>query len=264
MDAAGPIHDDAASASLSTSIDMSTLSLRNPHSVLAALQTRPHDVTEVQVSRQHASEAWKDVADLAQSVGVLVRNPPQSAPRGKSDRDGGRLSGNQAFVRQKQPVSLEQLFPAEPARGIWLALDCLQDPHNVGAIFRAAAFFGVKGIVLTEDRSAPLSAVVYDVASGGMEVVPFSVQTNLRRSLETAKEHNLWVLGSSEHAQRDVAEVDRDRRWLLVVGNEEKGMRRLTAEHCDELCTIPCQGSVVTSLNVSVATGILLSHLIRR
>jgi 23S rRNA (guanosine2251-2'-O)-methyltransferase len=166
-----------------------------------------------------------------------------------------------AFVRPRPSLELEELFSSSVKRGIWLALDCLQDPHNVGAIFRAAAFFGVQGIVLTEDRSAPLSSVVYDVASGGMEAVPFSVQTNLRRSLDVAKKHDLWVLGSSEHAKQNVAQIDRDRRWLLVVGNEEKGMRRLTTEHCDELCTIPCASEVVTSLNASVATGILLSHL---
>jgi 23S rRNA (guanosine2251-2'-O)-methyltransferase len=142
---------------------------------------------------------------------------------------------------------------------LFLALDCLHDPHNVGAIFRTAAFFGAAGIVVTRDRSAPLNATVYDVASGGMEVVPFSVQTNLRRALDAAKECGVWVLGTSEHAETDFTAIPLDRPWLLVVGNEETGLRRLTAEHCDMTCRIAAR-STVTSLNVSVATGILIAR----
>lgn len=216
----------------------------------------------MQVSRQHATDAWRDVADMAVAVGVTVRQPPPTQSQGNAGRDGGRTSSNVAYVRALDGLSLENLYRAEPKRGVWLALDCIQDPHNLGAIFRAAAFFGVQGIVTTQDRSAPLSAVAYDVASGGLEVVPFSVQTNLSRAIEHAKKHDMWVLGSSEHAPLDVAEVDRDRRWLLVIGNEEKGLRRLTTENCDMLCSIPCSGGV-TSLNAAVATGVLLSHLTR-
>ena len=142
---------------------------------------------------------------------------------------------------------------------LFLALDCLQDPHNVGAIFRTAAFFGVSGIVLTKDRSAPLNAAVYDVASGGLEYVPFSIQTNLSRALQMAKEVGLWGLGTSEHCDTDFRDIPLDRPWLLIVGNEEKGMRRLTAERCDMLCRIPPQ-SPVSSLNVSVAAGILIAR----
>lgn len=240
---------------------MSSLSLRNPHSVLAALQTRPRDVAEVQVARQSATEAWKQVADLAAASGIPVRHPPPRPQKQRGGRgEGGRVGGSMAHVRPRDGISLEQLFAPEVKRGVWLALDCLHDPHNVGAIFRTAAFFGVQGIVLTQDRSAPLTETVYDVASGGMEQVPFSLQTNLSRAIEQAKQSDMWVLGSSEHAQESVSTIDRDRRWLLVVGNEEKGLRRLTQEKCDQLCCIPCLGEI-TSLNVSVATGILISHL---
>jgi 23S rRNA (guanosine2251-2'-O)-methyltransferase len=143
---------------------------------------------------------------------------------------------------------------------LWLALDQLQDPHNVGAVFRTAAFFGVRGIVVTRDRSAPLSAAVYDVGSGGLEYVPFSVQTNLARAIEAAKQSGVWVLGTSERAGKDVSQIDRDRRWLLVVGNEERGLRRLTLDHCDEVCRLTPRGPI-GSLNVSVATGVLVAAL---
>lgn len=241
---------------------MSALQLRNPHAILAALRVRPRDVSEVQVGRGQASDAWEEVAEVAAASGVTVRQSLPTANRARPSRDGGRTGGNVAHVRPRDGLSLDNLYRPDVKRGIWLALDCIQDPHNVGAIFRTAAFFGVQGIVLTEDRSAPLSAVAYDVASGGVETIPFSLQTNLSRCIEAAKKHDMWVLGSSEHAADDVANIDRDRRWLLVVGNEEKGLRRLTAEKCDMMCTIPCLGEI-TSLNVSVATGIMLSHLAR-
>ena len=147
-----------------------------------------------------------------------------------------RVSAAVAVVRKRQGVSLDELFaPAVESRGTWLALDRLQDPHNVGAIFRSASFFGVRGVVLTRNQSAPLSGTVYDVASGGIEYVPFSVVSNLARALEQSRQSNLWVLGTSERAEEDLAEVDRERNWLVVIGNEEKGLRRLTLKNCFSL-----------------------------
>jgi 23S rRNA (guanosine2251-2'-O)-methyltransferase len=106
-----------------------------------------------------------------------------------------------------------------------------------------------------------MTSVVYDIASGGVEAVPFVSVINLQRAFEKAKDAGLWILGTSEHAKTPIQKVGADRPWLLVMGNEENGMRRLTEEACDMTCTIPAKGDGVTSLNVSVATGILLSHL---
>jgi 23S rRNA (guanosine2251-2'-O)-methyltransferase len=247
-----------------------SLTLHNPHSVLAALDARPKDVVEVRLGSRNPSAAWSEVADRARThrIPVSIARTEPSAGRRKPQREGdsGRSGASAAIVRERGDVSLDELFAVksvEPSGKetfpLFLALDCLHDPHNVGAIFRTAAFFGVAGIVVTRDRSAPLNATVYDVASGGIEVVPFSVQTNLRRALDAAKEHGVWVLGTSERAETDYTAVPLDRAWLLVVGNEEAGMRRLTAEHCDATCRIPAR-SPVTSLNVSVATGILIAR----
>jgi 23S rRNA (guanosine2251-2'-O)-methyltransferase len=242
---------------------MSTLKLTNPHSVLAALDARPLDVLEVHASPARSNEAWGEAIHVARRLGIAVREPvPRPAGGRGQNRDGGRIGTTYAVVRERGGIPLEELFSRPAPRGLWLALDQLQDPHNVGAVFRTAAFFGVQGIVLTVDRSAPLSPTVYDVASGGLEYVPFTLQTNLARALEVAKKSELWVLGSSEHATESVDGVDRDRRWLLVVGNEEKGLRRLTQERCDQLCRIPPAGPI-GSLNVSVAAGILMASLSR-
>jgi 23S rRNA (guanosine2251-2'-O)-methyltransferase len=251
------------------------LRLRNPHSVLAALRARPQDVIEVRPPAGGPSDAWAEVARLAKAQRIPLLPPPAPSQRAaRADQRnvaGGRGGAAEATVKERAPISLEELFerrqePGSNADGsrkrrrLWLALDQIQDPHNVGALFRTAAFFGVAGVVLTRDRSAPLNGTVYDVASGGLEVVPFAQPANLSRALDLAREKNLWVLGASEHATTDIARVDRDRSWVLVLGNEERGLRRLTASKCDETCRIPSRGPV-GSLNVSVAGGILMAAL---
>jgi len=253
---------------------MSTISVRNPHSVLAALESRPEDVVSITIPSSVASggdDAWKRVEALARTKRVRMSSAPSGGDArragkggGRENPEGGRTSFAEAQIKAKEPVSAEELFTdareRKGGKGLWIALDTLQDPHNVGAIFRAAAFFGVEGILLTSERSAPLSGTVYDVACGGVESVPHTLQVNLQRAFEFAKEAGLWILGTSEHAKESYLQIERDRPWLLVLGNEEKGMRRLTEEACDVLCQIPPQGAV-TSLNVSVAAGIFISRL---
>ncbi len=248
--------------------DSMSLVLRNPHSVLAVLKTRPGDLIQLSVSPQASNDAWEKVIQIARSRGIQVTTSsprPAKGPKAPASAESQRLGLAEAVIKERVSLSLEELFTSsgsepESRRGLWLALDSLQDPHNVGAIFRSAAFFGVKGVILTQERSAPLTATVYDVASGGMEYVPFSVQVNLQRSFEVAKKAGLWVLGSSEHAHDDLDSIPKDRPWLLALGNEEKGLRRLTQENCDLLCKIPSHGEV-GSLNVSVAAGIMIARL---
>ena len=244
-------------------VEHSTLKLTNPHSVLAALESRPQDVYEVHASARRSNDAWKRVVHLANDYRIAVREPLDRSTGGrKQNSDGGRLGTTYAVVRPRAGVPLDELYGRDVPRGIWLALDQLQDPHNVGAVFRTAAFFDVQGIVLTVDRSAPLSPTVYDVASGGLEHVPFTLQTNLAQAMKAAKQSDMWVLGTSEHAEQSLDQIDRDRRWLVVIGNEEKGLRRLTLEKSDQTCRIDCHGKV-TSLNVSVAAGIIMAGLAR-
>lgn len=240
-----------------------TIELRNPHSVLAALATRPADVIEVRLGDHGLKGAWAEVEQQCVPAGVPVRRQRGGGRSRGHDAEGSRSSPAVAVVRKRQGVSLDELFaPAAESRGTWLALDRLQDPHNVGAILRSASFFGVRGVVLTRNQSAPLSGTVYDVASGGIEYVPFSVVSNLARALEQSRQSNLWVLGTSERAEEDLAEVDRERNWLVVIGNEEKGLRRLTLKNCDAVCRIAPRGPT-GSLNASVATAVVLAMLER-
>lgn len=236
---------------------MGLIEVKNPHSVLAVLEKRPEAIEELCLSRD-PGEGWDQVKRHALSQGIKIKESSQKPGKGPKD---GRALRNFARVQERQPLPFEKVLE-NPENGLWLVLDCLQDPHNVGALFRLAAFFGVKGMILSEERSAPISGTVYDVASGGVDWVPFAVETNIARVLDEAKEREFWVLGTSEHAQKSFKELSLDRPWLLVLGNEERGMRRLTREKCDETCTIPSAGTGVGSLNVSVAGGILVSHFL--
>ena len=257
-----------------------SLVLKNPHSVLAAFG-RPGAVASVTVTALKPGGGWGEVADAARRHGVPVKvgsERPHGARRGGGEK-AGRLGGAEAVVKEVEPAPLDALFAGvDPNRfGLWLALDQVQDPHNVGAVFRTAAFFGVRGLIVTRDRSAPMSAVVYDTASGGVEHVPFAQPTNLRSALDSAKQAGLWVLGSSEHETgrkdgdkggapgapaQDVFDVPRDRPWLLVLGNEQDGMRRLTGATCDAVCRLAPRGPV-TSLNVSAAAAAMVAALCR-
>jgi 23S rRNA (guanosine2251-2'-O)-methyltransferase len=244
--------------------------VKNPHSILEALKRRPKEVLQISLPRENTDGVWDAIIEFAENNKIRIQETA-AADRSGGRRDknnfkgalGGRESAHGALVRPKAAVSIESMLANvnESSRGVWLALDSLQDPQNLGAIFRSASFFGVKGIIMTTERSAPMSSVVYDISCGGVEAVPFVQAVNLQRAFEKAKDVGLWILGTSEHAKESVKKVDHDRGWLLVVGNEEKGIRRLTEEACDMMCTIPGEGKGVTSLNVSVATGVLLSHL---
>lgn len=260
-----------------------SLWLKNPHSVEAVLKTRPKDVIELNLPKKLSPGAWERVEALAKKnrIPIKFRATPfkahvelhggtRGAPHSGDHKNQGSSSSvgrqgvAQAQIQKKASVSAESLFLDAKdrcaGRGLWLALDQVQDPHNLGAIFRSAAFFGVQGIFLTQERSVPLTETVYDTACGGVEYVPFTIQANLRHGLEIAKAAGLWVLGASEHASENLQQIELDRAWLLVIGNEENGLRRLTQESCDLLCKIAPKGEV-GSLNASVAASVLMSYL---
>ena len=250
------------------------IELKNPHSALAAIEKRPQDVVEVRIRAGQAEGAWQEVARSAGRAGIPVSTGSGgSESRGRRSKNrepkSERVGVGVVLVKENPGLSLDAFLESvatadddSPTSGLWLALDCLQDPHNVGAVFRTAGFFGVRGILVTRDRSAPLNATVYDVAAGGLECVPFCVVPNLSRRLEKARQAGLWLLGTSEHADQSLENVQPDRPWLLILGNEEKGLRRLTLDNCDQVCGIASRGGV-TSLNVSVAAAVCIAHLSR-
>lgn len=240
------------------------LELRNPHSIKAALETRPKAVKLVRVYSETPGAPWDSVVQMARDNGVAVRigAADQRGQRGnRGGRETERTGAGSATVEPPSPIPLEYLWNTEDGTtGLWLALDQVQDPQNLGAIFRLAGFFGVRGIVLTKDRSASVNATVCDVSAGGAEHVPFAVIANLAQAMEKAQQNQIWVLGTCERADSTIHSVQRDRNWMLVLGNEGTGLRRLTRERCDQLVSLPPLGAVL-SLNVATAASACLAIL---
>lgn len=238
------------------------LELRNPHSVLATLEVRPKAVRSVTLNRAKTMTPWDTVAEVARKRGIPVRvGMNQDKSQGRK-RETERQGAGAAQIESASPVPIGNLWKNVKAegRGIWLALDQVQDPQNLGAIFRLAGFFNIQGIILTKDNSAPVNATVCDVATGGVEYVPYTIVSNLAQALQKAQKSDLWVLGTCERSSETIREVDRDRNWLLVMGNEGDGLRRLTRETCDTLVSLPSMGKV-PSLNVAAATAACLTSL---
>jgi 23S rRNA (guanosine2251-2'-O)-methyltransferase len=145
-----------------------------------------------------------------------------------------------------------------------LLLDSIQDTHNVGAIIRTAECSGADGIITTKHNSAPINETVVKTSAGAVEHVKLSQVNNLAQALKQLKEEGFWIIGSSLSEDSKIyTEVDYNIPLALVLGNEEKGIRRLTADSCDILIKIPMRGQI-QSLNVSVSAGIILFEILRQ
>lgn len=144
-----------------------------------------------------------------------------------------------------------------------LILDCVQDPHNLGAILRTADGAGVHAVIAPKDKAVGITETVRRISVGAADHIPFFQVTNLARTMEQLKENGVWFVGTSDRAEKELYEIDLTGPIALVLGAEEKGMRRLTEERCDFLGKLPMAGSV-DCLNVSVATGICLFEAVRQ
>ena len=149
---------------------------------------------------------------------------------------------------------------AEGEYPLIVVLDQIEDPHNLGAILRTCGFFKVSGVVVPQDHTSGLTAVVAKASTGVSEWFPVISVPNLARFLQEQKSKGFWVIGLAGDAAESVAELSQDRPLILVLGNEGKGMRRLSRKHCDWLVSIPGDQQV-SSLNVSNAAAVVLFHL---
>ena len=233
------------------------LKLRNPHSILAALSVRPEDFHEIRIARDgDHTGSWLEVLRMAEAAGISIE-----VGKVDSQNSQGRSYVGEAEIKPREPISVTDMFSDPKVGDIWLGLDGVQDSRNIGAIARTAQFFGVRGIVLTRDRTAPITAISHDVAAGGLEVLKISQPPNLSKALSEIRSLGVWIVGTAEDAEANLQSLKPDRPWLILVGNEEKGLRRLTREACDLMVSIPSTDQFVSSLNVSVAAGITISSL---
>jgi 23S rRNA (guanosine2251-2'-O)-methyltransferase len=144
-----------------------------------------------------------------------------------------------------------------------LVLDGITDPHNFGACLRTADACGVDCVVIPKDNAVGITPVVRKVASGAVDTVPVVQVTNLVRSIKKIQEAGVWVYGAAGETDQSLYQTDLKGKTAIVMGAEEKGLRRLTRETCDVLLKIPMQGKV-ESLNVSVATAVFLYEVVRQ
>ena len=167
-----------------------------------------------------------------------------------------------AEMRTYDEGDIEELLEGKPSPLV-LVLDCIQDPHNVGACLRTADAAGVTLVVMPRDKTSPITETVRRIACGGAESVPIVRVTNLSRTMEQLKELGVWFIGTADEATQSIYDMDMKGPTGIVMGAEGEGMRRLTGEKCDFLVRIPMAGQV-ECLNVSVATGVCLFEAVRQ
>ncbi len=234
------------------------------HAVLALLEQAPDRVLDVWIDRSRKGERREQLLKAAKAAGINVQEATGKSldTRLGSDRHQGVVARCRAAAERSEaelPEFLENLKRAP----LLLILDGVQDPHNLGACLRSADAAGVHAVILPRDNAAPLTPVVRKVASGAAETVPVFRVTNLARTLETLKAAGVWLVGAVGEAEKPIYDVDLRMPVALVLGAEEKGLRRLTREKCDFLVRIPMAGTI-ESLNVSVAAGVCLFEAVRQ
>lgn len=234
------------------------------HSVQALLKSSPQRVLELYCLQGRDDQRLSKVLKLAEGQGISV----QTMARAKLDAmvEGENHQGIVAVCRPG-PIH-DEAFLLRHLEGLdhppfLLVLDGVTDPHNLGACLRSAEAAGVDAVVAPRDKSAGLSPVARKVACGAAEVLPFVPVTNLARTLKKLQEKGVWLVGAAGEAEASLYQSDLKGPLALVMGAEGEGLRRLTRETCDYLIKIPMAGTV-SSLNVSVATGICLFEAVRQ
>ena len=238
------------------------------HTVHALLKTDARQISELRLMRGRKDRRLQTIQGLADAQDI----PWLWATRSELDKlvEEGNHQGVAALCATTDVADesfLESILAnvaqkAEQAP-LLLVLDEITDPHNLGACLRTADAVGVHAVITTRDRSAGITPVVRKVASGAADSVPFIVVTNLVRTIERLKKAGIWIIGADGTSEDALYDTDVTGPVALVMGAEGKGMRRLTREACDHLVKLPMQG-VVSSLNVSVATGVFLYEIRRQ
>lgn len=231
-------------------------------SVAEHLTAAPDTCRELLVSRENPPPG--EVVEAARRLGLPVRE----VPRSRLDDLSGRANhqGLCLAVGGWEYASLEALAARarEPGRfPLLLALDCVQDPRNLGAVLRVADGVGAAGVVLPKDRAAGLSATVARTASGALASVPVARVVNLARSLDALRRDGFQVLGAADTAPDDLYTAPASFPCVAVFGGEQRGLRPNVAKRCDVRVSIPMAGAVA-SLNVAVACGVVCYELRRR
>ncbi len=257
------------------------------HPVEEAVRSGGRRLDRVVLARDRNDARLAELAHLCREAGIRLSLEPrdQLTRLARTDAHQGAV----ALVRERTFLSIEDLL-ADLARDrasnhelisesqnrvpqvsslrpgfnhFYLALDGVEDPHNLGALLRTADGAGVDGVLLPERRTAPISATVAKTSAGASEHVPIARVTNLVRALEQMKQANVWVVGLDERGKPDYTDFDFRTDCVLVLGREGAGLHDLVKKTCDHLLRIPMAGQV-SSLNVSVAGAVVMYEAMRQ
>lgn len=226
------------------------------HAVTSRLRHEASSVEELYIDAGRVDRRMQDLLAVAKAANVRIIMA-----------DDQRLNAmvgtrrHQGVIAKAEEISLarnlDELLDAIVGPPLILVLDGITDPHNLGACLRVADGAGAHAVIVPKDRAVGLNATVAKVASGAAETVPYMTVTNLARTLRELKERDIFLIGTTDDAEKTIYEADFTGGVALVMGAEGEGMRRLTRETCDLLVSVPMCGSV-ESLNVSVASGVCL------
>jgi len=233
------------------------------HSIQAVLNNEPERILEIFALKGRDDDRMHKVISLARKHGISVSFV---AKKTLEDRAVGEshqgIIANARSARVKNEADLDEIIAANE-QPFLLILDGVTDPHNLGACIRSADAAGVHAVIVPKDNAASLTPVVRKVACGAAETMPLIQITNLARTMREIQEKGIWIYGTAGEATQELYETKLTGPIAIVMGAEGSGMRRLTREHCDTLVSLPMAGSV-SSLNVSVTTGICLFEVVRQ
>ena len=233
------------------------------HAVEALLRHHPKRVKQVWLAESRSDPRVQTLIALAAENRIDVGNAE------RREMDVWVEGVHQGVVAEVSPsqvwgeAMLNELLDRTEGAPLILVLDGVTDPHNLGACLRAADAAGALAVIVPKDKSATLTPTVRKVACGAAEVIPLVAVTNLAATLKKLQQRGLWIVGTAGEAEQELYDQDMTGPTILIMGAEGKGMRRLTREHCDYLVRLPMAGSV-SSLNVSVATGVCLFEALRQ
>jgi 23S rRNA (guanosine2251-2'-O)-methyltransferase len=230
------------------------------HAVHASLLRQAEKIQVLMVDPKRHDARMQELIKLAEQHGVKLQL--QSRLELNSLANTHHHQGVLAFITPSIPQNLESFLDSLP-NPFLLVLDGIQDPHNLGACLRTANAAGLDAVIAPKDRATGITPAVTKVACGATLQTPFFQVTNLARTLKGLKEKGIWLYGASEHAESLYSELTYSGAIAVVMGSEGQGLRRLTKSHCDFMVRIPMSG-MVPSLNISVATGILLYEIRRQ
>jgi 23S rRNA (guanosine2251-2'-O)-methyltransferase len=229
--------------------------------VIEALRSGSRPIERILIAEGARDSRLRQLIDAAASAGVPVRREPRAA----LDRlaGGSKHQGVIAITGTFRYADEADLLKNITPETILAILDGVEDPHNLGAILRTAECAGVQAVVIPERRSAQVTDAVAKTSAGAVEYIPVVRVTNITSLIEELKQRGVWVIGVEGSAEMSYSDYEYSGPLAFVFGGEGRGLHRLVSERCDVLVSIPMRGRI-TSLNVSVAAGVVLFEAIRQ